>query len=199
MPRPSKRKKHLDIARELSVAKRKLDTSKTSEEMTKDISVSSEIFSIAYHETSTKRASHYHGTSQRTRRRKKILNKAAAIANNNTMLNYLERGDQVTVSEPRADNTYKYSCQDLESLVARLNECAQSFRNKATSNQLATNSGVENSYDYLKIVCLRNYFAHMLAGCGKMESSELTAKEVLGFLNGGSPKHMGRCIRLWGK
>jgi hypothetical protein len=32
----------------------------------------------------------------------------------------------------------------------------------------------------------------MLAGCGKMQSSELTAKEVLGFLNGGSPKHMGR-------
>jgi hypothetical protein len=39
----------------------------------------------------------------------------------------------------------------------------------------------------------------MLAGCGKMQSSELTAKEVLGFLNGGSPKHMGRCFRLWGK
>jgi hypothetical protein len=39
----------------------------------------------------------------------------------------------------------------------------------------------------------------MLAGCGKMESSELTAEEVLGFLNGGSPKHMGRCFRLWGK
>jgi hypothetical protein len=69
------------------------------------------------------------------------------------MLNYLGRDDQVTVSEPRAYNTYKYSCQDLASLVARLNECAQSFRNKATSNQLATNSGVENSHDYLKIVC----------------------------------------------